>query len=367
MNSKSITTVCGDILPNELGAVDMHDHTIYNVLHMQKSMAAQLGQDPETRPPVSNFNMQYVRNNVWLYEELFSFDDEDYLKVELDYFKNCGGGTIVDVSSTDIRGDVRKMKRVSEKTGVNIVCSTGMYHMGNRHEPYLSMTEDDMYMLFMGEIVDGIDDTGIQPGMVKGALEIPGADGHCHPEEIKALRACARAARDSGLPLTIHTATSISTLDLLTALNMLVHEIGLAPGRIVVGHIDVAMSLTNLIEYANERSSREPVFERAEAVLDLGMNIGVDTCNNILMQDDLWFKSDDMDRLREIMHLVKGGYENQIILGQDVFPRALGVQTGSTGYARILTYIKPKLELVGCSPEAIGKMLYHNPARILAH
>lgn len=367
MSIGKITTVCGEISPDRLGAVDMHDHTFYNMLHNQQRMVNQLGLSPSERLPVSIENMQFVRNNVWLYEELFSFDDKDFLKVELDYFKHCGGGTIVDVSTSDIRRSVDKMRDVSQETEVNIVCSTGMYHWGNRYEPYLSMSEDEMYRFFMQEITQGIDNSGIRPGMVKGALEIPGRDGHCHPEELKSLRACARAAADSGLPLTIHTATSITTPDLLDALQMLIQDIGIKPERIVVSHIDVAMSLTNLIEYANERVSREPVFDRAEAILELGMNIGVDTCNNILMQDDLWFKSDDMDRLREIMHLVKRGYEDQIVLGQDIFPRALGIQAGSTGYARILTYIKPQLELVGCDKTVIDKLFYHNPARILSH
>ena len=46
---------------------------------------------------------------------------------EVGYFKECGGGSIVEATTVGINPDWEFLKQVSESTGVHIVAGTGHY------------------------------------------------------------------------------------------------------------------------------------------------------------------------------------------------------------------------------------------------
>src|SRR5699024_11603255 len=65
------------------------------------------------------------------------------------------------------------LKEISEKTGLQIICATGYYYEGEGATPYfkfrqmLGTAEKDIYDMFMTEINEGIEGTGIRPGIIK--------------------------------------------------------------------------------------------------------------------------------------------------------------------------------------------------------
>ena len=56
------------------------------------------------------------------------FDDSDCVSAVIEdvkFFKQSGGGTIVENTSHGIKRDLSLMKRISKETGVHIIAGTG--------------------------------------------------------------------------------------------------------------------------------------------------------------------------------------------------------------------------------------------------
>ncbi len=116
-------------------------------------------------------------------------------------FKSAGGSTIVEVSVPGIRTpsqDVVTLRRISEKTGVHIVATTGLYSEDSWPEKYRKMTLDQYADYLREEIQNGIGDTGIKPGQIKVAYEGPTQQADMF------LRAAVRVSRETGLSLQVH-------------------------------------------------------------------------------------------------------------------------------------------------------------------
>lgn len=365
-----ITTVCGNIDPENLGLTSMHEHLLFDdryVINGYKSVMPQPDL-PAHRLVLNTENVSYARNNCMFFEDMYYCDDPDYVKVELDYYKECGGNTIVDASPIEWRGNVSELRKLSEETGLNIICSTGVFNNASRLPRFINATEDEIYNVVMTEINEGIGDTGVFPGMVKSAITRPDETGKlANAEDMKALRANARAAADSGYGFSLHTTIGISDEALVNTLSELIEYSGIAPNKIICNHLCTAIGITDVYKYANEIVGRDLRYERALGILELGVNIGIDMCNNPLRHGFESFNSDEFDCLREIMHLVKAGYADQVILGGDVMPYACGIQRGWTGYSAIMNRMLPMLKYVGCTDENLYKLYTGNPIRILSH
>lgn len=370
---KRITTVTGDISANELGLTSMHEHIFYDSSFAIEPIMQMITSQGNTPDPevleIKTENMHFLRNQGLFYAgtTFFGNNDVELAEYEVAAFKKAGGSTIVDVTPSDIRaGSIEQLRDVSLHTGVNIVCSTGLYTIPWR-DKFLKMDEQAIYDFVMTEISDGIDGSGIKPGLVKTAIGNITENGDIVPEEMRSLRACARAARDSGLGLFVHQFRPLSDDTVYSALCIVLDEIGVPADKVEFCHMDANMVEVSEADYANGRMSREPKFDLALRVLKRGASIGIDTFGNYVNRESGFFSSDDYDRIREIMYLVSLGYENQITLGHDCNIHAVGKKTGMCGYTKILTYAIPALRRAGCSEEVIRKLYTENPARILEH
>ena len=107
--------------------------------------------------------------------------------------------TIIDVTTMDLGRDVRVIEEVSRGSGVNIVCATGIWLDIPR--AFWSAAPDDIAALFIGEIEDGIEGTGIRAGVIKVANDSGGVTS----EGEIILRAAARAQKATGVPISTHT------------------------------------------------------------------------------------------------------------------------------------------------------------------
>lgn len=110
-----------------------------------------------------------------------------------------GVRTIVDVSTMDLGRDIRLLEEVSRGSGVQIIAATGIWRDIPR--VFWGATPDMLSPLFVREIQEGIEGTGIKAGIIKVANDMGGvtAEGEI------ILRAAARAQKATGAPISTHT------------------------------------------------------------------------------------------------------------------------------------------------------------------
>ena len=110
-----------------------------------------------------------------------------------------GVRTMVDVSTIDLGRDVGLIKEVSEGSGIQIIVATGNHVAVPR--PFADVSPDVIAALYIREIEEGIEGTGIKAGIIKVASD---RGGITPPQEV-VLRAAARTQKATGIPISTHT------------------------------------------------------------------------------------------------------------------------------------------------------------------
>lgn len=140
---KTVQTVIGNVDTNKLGSVLMHEH-IYS-----SSMGVALS-----------------------YPQLYKEGTEEKIEKDLKEMKANGIETVVDATPVGLGRDVRGLKRASQKTGVNIVATTGWWGM---EPPYAgNIPEEKWAQAFEDDINKGCDGTDIKAGILKAAMDKEG-------------------------------------------------------------------------------------------------------------------------------------------------------------------------------------------------
>src|ERR1700683_1313077 len=119
-----------------------------------------------------------------------------------------GCGTIVDPTVLGLGRDIGRIKRVAARTDLNIIVATGLYtyddvpfYFRYRGAQSHSAATDPMTALFVGDLTDGIADTGVKGAFLKCAIEEKGLT----PGVERVLRAVGAAHVATGAPVTVHT------------------------------------------------------------------------------------------------------------------------------------------------------------------
>lgn len=363
-----VTTVLGDIAPDELGVTTMHEHTLFDLTMLADAHGAGRGAPPAAKLSLEPRNLAFLRSGAGLFSpECRIVDDVDYLVGELTAFAEAGGRAVADASPIGARGDVAGMAAASQASGVHIVCATGVYYAGMRPPVIASLDEDALAAHLLREVTDGIEDTGVRPGFVKAAQNVLGPDGRIHPDEVMSIRACARVAAETGLSLHVHTGFPLTAVHVEQAIDLVVNEVGLAPDRLLMLHLDSLLRPANAaLDYIGELSTTKGVdIDAPLRALDRGVNVSFDSWGSTLDTPGFMLP-DDHDRMKGLFALVERGYERQLVVGHDIANRACGVQHGGHGFGRAPQYVPMMLGLLG-RPDAAAPVLTGNPARILAH
>jgi len=316
-----VNTVLGEISANELGITLMHEHLVFGYL----------GWDCDALAP------PYDR-------EAAAASCVEALKEAKDY----GLKTLVDATATDMGRDVELQKIVSDKLGINIICTTGFYteklgkagYFKFRSQVYDITTE--LYEILVKEITQGIGNTGVKAGVIKVAT------GHARISsyEEKILEAATRAQKETGVPIITHT--EAGTMGPEQA-DLLISE-GADPERVVIGHMCGNADLKYHL-----------------AVLEKGVNIAFDRMGiEIFLPDKL--------RKACLIGLLGIGYANRILLSQDCWAYGLGRPyefsdddkslLANWSYAHVFKNIIPALREAGVSHDKINTIMMENPRRI---
>jgi phosphotriesterase-related protein len=154
--------------------------------------------------------------------------------------KAAGVDTIIDLTTSDVWRDVRFGAEVARRSGMQIVASTGFRFAP---ESYNGQTVAQIAELFIREIEQGIEDTGIKAGVIKAAA----VSAVITPAEEKGFKAAARASKATGVPIETHTDARRRGGE--TQADILEAE-GVSPARVSLGHSDDTEDVNYLLGLA---------------------------------------------------------------------------------------------------------------------
>jgi phosphotriesterase-related protein len=200
--------------------------------------------------------------------------------------RDAGIETIVDPTVPGLGRYIPRIQRLNESVDINLIVATGIYAF--LELPNFLATRSDKVItgLFVREIREGIDDTGVKAAFLKCAVEHHGIVG-----DVPRILSCIAAAQvETGVPVMVHTNAPHQTGRL--ALEFLT-ERGVDPTKIVIAHAGDSNDLDYL-----------------RALADQGAWLGQDRYG-------IEHFNPSADRLATTTALLAEGYADRIHLGHD--------------------------------------------------
>ena len=281
------------------------------------------------------------------------FSDEKLAIAEAVYFRDVGGNTIVDCASNGLRRDPLGLRRISYAAGVNIIMGSGWYQKQYHPDDMDQRTVEDLADEIIRDITVGVGDTGIRSGFI-GEVGIDGDP--ITPNEIKSIKATARASKATGAAISFHR-SGVGRDEKLQVVSTVAEEGG-DLARTILGHSDfIAMELPLMKE-----------------LLEMGPYIQFDLLGRLhvplVYQPTLPARTTTgwgvVSIVAEaIVGLIEAGYEDRILLSHDCFPRPNLKSYGGTGWTFILDKFLPHLRTLGVTEDQIDKFTVENPKQAL--
>jgi phosphotriesterase-related protein len=283
------------------------------------------------------------------------YDFKAVLKTDLGVIKAAqkyGIKTIIDATPNDTGGrDPLLYKALAKKTGMNIICSTGLYTEHEGAPPYFKTRQTwyktdiskMMAELFIREITQGIGKSGVKAGVIKCGTS---GGGPISPYETAVLKAAVAAQKATGVPIITHTEGPAGGVEQA--------ELFLAEGadlkKVMIGHV----SNSKDIEYH-------------KAILAKGVYVAFDRIGlEIITPTDVIIKN--------VAQLCKEGYAKQIMLSHDTVNVWLGrpIETPEPVLKALANWridfisekVVPALKAQGVTDEQIKTMMVDNPRNL---
>jgi len=305
----TVQTVTGAIPVSELGVTLMHEHIVTDL------------RDPGARRPEDYNREEAVRVALPHLEEL----------------RRAGCRTLVEITPIHIGRDPEALRMLAEKTGLHIVCATGIYGAAKqRFIPDYALREsaEELAQRYAREFREGIGDTGIKTGVIKTGVN---AATPLPEIERKLVRAAALAHKQTGLTVASHTgpgAPALEELDILAS-------VGVAPKSLIWVH--------------------------AQGEKDHEIHRWVAREGAWVEFDGIGPKSMDW-HLECVRFMAEAGLLRRTLVSQDAGWYHPGEPGGGDyrGYTLLFTQFVPKLRASGFSQQEIDQLLVRNPAAALS-
>jgi len=291
-------------------------------------------------------NRAEVNRVLWRTQDPLVLDDFDLAVKEAAAFKAAGGATIIDVTSKGLGRDPSRLAMLAQKTGLLIVMGTGWYREGWRPIDFNGMNVDELANDMIAEIVEGTGPDKIRAGVIG---EIPAMDIATEPDsnDVKQVRAAARASARTGAALTLHQWVGKGE-QLMRTLDILEAE-GADLTRVIVGHVG---------------GDAPDQMDILTAALARGVTLEFDLLGaDFLLEEKVIDTRGAADAIAE---LVEQGYADQLLMSQDVCTKPQLKAYGGNGYDYVLKEVVPYLKGIGVTDEDIEKLLVANPARLFS-
>ena len=307
-----IRTVTGDILPEQLGVTQPHEHTI--ILS---------GKSCEVNPALL-------------------LDSPECAVRELSDYKAAGGNALVDAQPIGVERSPLLMQEISIRSGVQIVATTGF------HRPcfypvdhfLFSETAEQLAQRIVTEITEGMFDYSVkQPTLVKAGLVKWTSEYHYIPPVMqKAAEAAAIAHHQTGVPILTHTEHGTGGLEQIA----LMEKYGVKPSAMILCHLD-----------------RNPDRYLHKEIAQTGAYLVYDGVARTKYYPDSVI-------IDLILEMVDAGLGNRIMLAMDSGTRTIWRHFGyGPGLDYLLKVFIPRLKRTGFSEDGIQRLLVTNPSSAL--
>jgi len=259
--------------------------------------------------------------------------------------------TIVDPTVIGLGRYIPRVKRVAEQVPeINIIPATGLYtfdelpHYFHYRGPNTLLGGPELLAdLFIKDIREGIADTGVKAAFLKCVVEEKGLTEGVE----RVARAVAQTHRETGVPITSHTAVAFRTgLDQ----QRIFAEEGVDLQRVVIGH-----------------SGDSVDFDYLRELLDAGSFVGADRFG--LYQPG---RPSREQRIETVARLCELGYAGQVVLAHDKTIRTDWYFDESMVFPQewhqthLIDDILPALAAAGVTQEQMHQMTVENPRRVFA-
>ncbi len=246
--------------------------------------------------------------------------------------RDKGVGVFIECTSIGVGRNVPIIAQVAEASGLPVVVPTGVYGRANFAPPeHRNMTEDELTTLFISEIRDGIEGTGIKAGFIKIATD----ESPMNTLIEKILRAAGRAASETGAAIASHTPT----------------------GSNAVRQVDILESIDPAIRFIWVHAQNESNRNIHVQLAARGVYIEFDSLG--------WNPSDDLTYITAIKNLLAAGHGDRILLSHDAGWYQPGSANGGTQkpFTYLIDTFIPKLRDAGVDDATIRMITQTNPVR----
>lgn len=269
--------------------------------------------------------------------------------LRLNSLASLGVRTIVDPTVIGLGRYIPRIARIAEQVDLNIVVATGCYTYDDvpfyfhyrgpaLNEAVGAEVPEVMVDMFVKDIEQGIAGTGVRAAFLKCAIDHQGMT----PGVERVMRAVAKAHRQTGVPITVHTHPG--SQQGLAAHKILTDE-GVDPRRVVLGH-------------SGDSTDADHLSELAELGYVLGMDrFGINLETTFEARADI------------VVELSRRGLAESMVLSQDASCYIDWLDPGVMAmmpqwhYQHIHEEVLPYLLEQGVSEEQIDAMLVGNPRR----
>lgn len=338
-----IQTVLGPIEPAKLGITQTHEHLLIDLVGDRSSPATNAKDLAKWDQLITLENSADVRRHADLYRTAARLESVDDAVAELGLYRDAGGRGLVDCTSGGLRRDPLGLREISRRTGVHVVMGCG-YYVKEYHPPSVATLRlEEITEEIIRDLTVGVD------GIVAGLIGEIGLTWPTHPDELKVLRAAARAQRATGAALSIHPGRNPAAP--MEALRVIETE-GADLRKTIMGHLDrTVFEFDGFVELAKTGCTLE---------FDL---FGWEQSYYRFSPIDM---PNDAIRINYLVGLIERGYGDQLVVGEDVGEKLKLRRYGGVGYDHILTEVLPVMRRKGMSEIDIDRILAKTPARLLA-
>jgi len=359
-----VLTVEGPVDPSTLGKTLMHEHIFIEFQNPRPGARAATAAAPAAAQPPASPASPASPTAARPFEEPITLDniyaarydprrgprganflgDFDEMYAEVMEFKKVGGGAIVDVSSIGLGRDPLALVRMSNATGLAIVMGASFYTRNYHPLDMDTRTVEQLTDVIVRDVTVGAQGTSVRSGVI-GEIGIDG--GPLTPNELKVIRASARASRITGAPMSFH-AGGVDE-ERLTSIDTALAE-GALPQQIIMGH-------------SGALTPNMPLVKR---ILEKGVYFQVDWLGVITGPAGVLGNRSDRTIAKAIVEIAAMGYADRVLLSHDICTKPQLRKYGGTGFSYVLEHFVPELRRQGMSEEDIRKLTVDNPRRALA-
>jgi len=262
----------------------------------------------------------------------------EVVKPHLEQASTAGVTALVECSTVGVGRNVSVLRRLAEVTSVQIVAPTGVYRDAYIPVSLREAELDELANLWTKELTDGIEGTSIRAGFIKLAV----SDNGLTELELRNLGAAAKASRQTGAAVAVHT-------------------IGGENARKEMGVLEAAgLSLDRWIWV---HAQTEPNVSVLREAAQRGAYVELDTVGAPFQDQDVL--------LETALTLIEAGLTDHLLLSHDAgwydpaSPNGLP-KDGYRGYTALMNDFIPALRMRGVSEEQVKQITVHNPVNAFA-